>query len=102
MLMSDKQESLENSKLQSVSKVFQALSEPMRIKILQMLDEHEQCVCDFIGLLGLSQPTVSYHISILSDAGLILTRKEGRKIICNIRKESLIKQLLEVAVSLGT
>lgn len=101
MLKDRKKELLENSKLSSMSKVFQALSEPMRIRILQILEKHELCVCEFVELLGISQSTVSYHVSILSDAGLILTRREGRKIICNIRKEGFVKQLFETAGSLA-
>jgi len=96
-----KKELLKNSKLSSMSKVFQALSEPMRIKILQILGKHELCACEFVEFLGISQSTVSYHISILSDAGLIRTQREGRKIICNLRKEGFVKQLFETAESLA-
>jgi ArsR family transcriptional regulator, arsenate/arsenite/antimonite-responsive transcriptional repressor len=53
---------------------FTALADPVRLQVLSILaasPEGEVCVCDFVEPLGKSQPTVSHHMKILSDAGLV-------------------------------
>ncbi|MBA4359032.1 MAG: transcriptional regulator [Desulfovibrio sp.] len=57
--------------------VMKALSDPGRIKVLKMLEAREMCACEIISLLGLAQPTVSRHLKVLADAGLIQGRKVG-------------------------
>jgi ArsR family transcriptional regulator len=57
--------------------VMKALSDPGRVKVLKMLEGRELCACEIIGQLGLAQPTVSRHLKVLSDAGLITGRKVG-------------------------
>ncbi len=60
---------------------FSALADPVRLRVLSMLaaSEHgEVCVCDFVGPLGKSQPTISHHLKILSEAGLVQGEKRGR------------------------
>ncbi len=62
--------------------VMKALSDPGRVKVLKMLEAREgcaceMCACEIIGLLGLAQPTVSRHLKVLADAGLIKGRKVG-------------------------
>ena len=57
--------------------VMKALSDPGRVKVLKMLQAREMCACEIIGLLGLAQPTVSRHLKVLVDAGLITGRKVG-------------------------
>ncbi len=77
-------------------KIFKSLADPMRIKILQNLEKRDYCVCELISVLKISQPTVSYHISLLANAGLITTHKEGRKVICKLKKKGLTHKLLKV------
>lgn len=57
---------------------FGALSDSTRLKIIQMLTEHEMCVCEIEDRLGMSQPAASHHLGILRRAGLICGRKSGR------------------------
>jgi len=57
--------------------VMKALSDPGRVKVLKMLEAREMCACEIIRLLGLAQPTVSRHLKVLVDAGLISGRKVG-------------------------
>ena len=59
-------------------RIFGALSDGNRLRILYALRHGELCVCQLIDLLGLSPSTVSKHLSILRDAGLLDSRKEGR------------------------
>jgi ArsR family transcriptional regulator len=60
---------------------FAALSDPARIQILSMLAAApggEVCVCEFVQPLGKSQPTVSHHLRILVDAGLVTGERRGK------------------------
>ncbi len=55
-----------------------ALADPSRVRVLCALRENELCVCQIVELLGLATSTVSKHMSILRQAGLVESRKEGR------------------------
>ncbi len=59
--------------------LFRALADPARLAILATLAraEHEVCVCDFTAGLGLNQSTVSHHLKILKDAGLVTSVRRG-------------------------
>lgn len=63
----------------SLAARFKALSDPSRVAIVNRLAGAEDvCVCDFTGTLGLSQPTVSHHLRVLREAGLVeVARKRG-------------------------
>ena len=57
-------------------KVMKALSEPNRVKILKLLQHKEFCVCELQALLDLAQPTISKHLKLLEDAGLVESYKD--------------------------
>lgn len=58
-------------------RVMKALSDPNRVTIMKMLEVKELCVCEITAVLGLAQSTVSKHLKILEDAGLVDSRKEA-------------------------
>ncbi len=58
-------------------KVMKALSDPSRVKILKMLQHRDMCVCEIQAALGLAQPTISKHLKILEEAGLVGFVKDG-------------------------
>jgi len=58
--------------------VLKAAADPNRARILKMLEGGELCVCQVVAALGLSQSTVSKHLSLLRSAGLVVERKQGR------------------------
>src|SRR4030042_6429496 len=58
-------------------KVMKALSHPNRVKLLKMLQKRMMCVCEIQKALGVAQPTVSKHLKILEDAGLVTSSKSG-------------------------
>lgn len=62
-------------------RLMKALSDPNRVKILTMLGGRELCVCELTALLKVAQPTVSKHLRILEEVGLVSFRKEGNWII---------------------
>lgn len=59
-------------------KLFKALSDPNRLRVLKMLQAKPLCVCEITHVLGLATSTVSKHLRILRDAGFIIERKDGR------------------------
>ncbi len=58
--------------------VARALADPTRLRVLHALGKGELCVCQITELAGLAPSTVSRHMSLLSAAGLVASRKEGR------------------------
>jgi len=58
-------------------RVMKALSDPSRVKIVKALGKKDLCVCELTALLGLAQPTVSKHLRILEDAGLVTSWRDG-------------------------
>ena len=64
---------------QALAARFKALADPSRVAIVNRLAGAEEvCVCDFTGTLGLAQPTVSHHLKVLREAGLVeVARKRG-------------------------
>src|SRR5438552_17910658 len=60
---------------------FKVLADPARLRLLSLIANApggEGCACDLVGPLGRSQPTVSHHLSVLSDAGLVARGTRGR------------------------
>ena len=58
-----------------------ALADPARLRLMSLVlasDQGEGCICDLTDPLGLSQPTVSHHMKVLVDAGLLQREKRGR------------------------
>jgi DNA-binding transcriptional ArsR family regulator len=64
--------------MRSTMRITKALSDIQRVRILMLLRTGELCVCQIIAVLGLAPSTVSKHLSILSAAGLVDSRKDGR------------------------
>jgi ArsR family transcriptional regulator, arsenate/arsenite/antimonite-responsive transcriptional repressor len=58
-------------------RIMKALSDPSRVKMLKMLQHKSMCVCEIQAAIHLAQPTVSKHLKILEDAGLVEYRKNG-------------------------
>jgi ArsR family transcriptional regulator len=73
-------EALSDREAGELERVFKALADRHRVKILNRLlaaEDEAVCVCEFTDSLGLKQPTVSYHLKQLSDAGLVTSEKRG-------------------------
>ncbi|WGW12091.1 metalloregulator ArsR/SmtB family transcription factor [Saxibacter everestensis] len=73
-------EPLSEQSAQQLAKTLKALADPTRLRLLSIIGAHqggEVCACDLTGPVGLSQPTVSHHLKILVDAGLISRDKRG-------------------------
>lgn len=55
-----------------------AFADPSRLRILALLRKHELCVCELSDALELSQSTLSTHLAVLRDSGVVRTRKDGK------------------------
>lgn len=60
------------------SRVFKALSDSKRLRILGLLEVRDMCVCELMVALGMSQPNLSHHLKILEAEGFVEKRKEGK------------------------
>ena len=63
---------------QEIVSILKALSDENRFRILKMLHSGEKCACKLLEELNISQPTLSHHMKILCDAGIVTGRKEGK------------------------
>jgi ArsR family transcriptional regulator, arsenate/arsenite/antimonite-responsive transcriptional repressor len=74
-----------------------ALGHPVRLGIaIRLASEPETCACDFAEVFGVSQPTVSEHLRVLREAGLVTTKRRGTQICYSLNPGSLraLEQLL--------
>lgn len=85
--------------IEAASRLFHALSEPTRLRILEELKDGEQCVCELTETFGTGQSRLSFHLRVLKEAGLINDRPEGRWMYYSLNFEG-IKELAELVDSL--
>ncbi|MFD9033529.1 ArsR/SmtB family transcription factor [Streptomyces sp. NPDC059567] len=63
-----------------LARMFKALSDPVRLRLLSLIASHEggeACVCDLTGPFDVSQPTISHHLKVLREAGLVGSERRG-------------------------
>jgi ArsR family transcriptional regulator, arsenate/arsenite/antimonite-responsive transcriptional repressor len=75
------QEPLTAGQAEDLSRILKALADPTRLRLVSMVARHdnrEACVCELTGPLGLTQPTISHHLKVLVDAGLLTRHKRGK------------------------
>ena len=71
--------------------ICKALSDENRIRVLEMLRSGEKCACKLLEELNITQPTLSHHMKILCDSGLVNGRKEGKWMHYSIHSEGVGK-----------
>ncbi len=71
-------------KPEEFAEALKVLGEPTRLKILRLLIERPLYVCEISAVLGLSDPTVSVHLSRLKKFGFVEVKREGRKVLCEL------------------
>ncbi len=69
-------------------RVMKSLSDPNRVRVLKLLQEKKLCVCEIQKVLGLAQSTVSKHLKLLEDAGLVDRTRQGTWIIYSLADNS--------------
>jgi DNA-binding transcriptional ArsR family regulator len=73
----------------TTSDTFNAIAEPRRRDILDYLAPHERPVGDIVIALGLAQPSVSKHLRVLRDVGLVEVRRDGRQVFYRTNAEGI-------------
>lgn len=76
------------------TEIFKALSNPMRLEIIELLHDGEKCVCEITEKLDYEQPHISKGLKILKKAGIIQDRKNGLNVYYSI-KMSCVKNFIE-------
>ena len=77
--------------------IFKALGQPTRLEILNLLKDGERCVCEIFPEVKQGQANVSKHLSILKQAGILDSRKEGLRIIYWIKNQEVLNLLRTVS-----
>lgn len=70
-----------------IAVIFKAFCDENRIRILKLLKSGEKCACKLLEELNVTQPTLSHHMKILCDSGIVVGRKEGKWMHYSISKE---------------
>jgi ArsR family transcriptional regulator len=83
-----------------LARVFKAIADPVRLRLLSLIASHaggEACVCDLAGAFELTGPTISHHLKVLREAGLIEGERRGTWIYYRVQPD-LLAQLSAVLV----
>ncbi|MEU8385885.1 metalloregulator ArsR/SmtB family transcription factor [Streptosporangium sp. NPDC048865] len=102
-------EPLDEADAAELARMFKALSDPVRLRLLSLIASYEggeACVCDLTGPFDVSQPTISHHLKVLREAGLVGSERRGTWVYYWVRPVALnrLSALLQapVAVRAGT
>ncbi|HEY8393545.1 MAG TPA: metalloregulator ArsR/SmtB family transcription factor [Thermaerobacter sp.] len=79
-----------------LSRLFQALADETRTRIVYLLAAQELCVCDLAAILDLSLPAVSHHLRLLKALRLVQSRREGKNVYYSLADEHVLR-LIQVA-----
>lgn len=71
--------------------LFHALSDEIRLEVVRLLLDGEQCVCDLMSSLDMAQSKLSWHLKTLKDAGVITDRREGRWVYYSLDRDALVE-----------
>lgn len=78
---------------QDATKVFKALSDPTRQRILQLLEKGRLSVGEIVDHFPLSQPTISRHLAVLREASLVLDERHGQRVLYRLRDGGLASSM---------
>jgi ArsR family transcriptional regulator len=84
-----------------MARLFKAMGDPVRLRLLSLIASHdggEACVCDLSGVFDLTGPTISHHLKVLREAGVITSDRRGTWIYYRIQPETLamLSQVLQM------
>jgi ArsR family transcriptional regulator len=85
-------EPLSREQAVELARLFKAMGDPVRLRLLSLIASHadgEACVCDLSGVFELTGPTISHHLKVLREAGLISGQRRGTWIYYRIQPEAL-------------
>jgi ArsR family transcriptional regulator, arsenate/arsenite/antimonite-responsive transcriptional repressor len=85
-------EALKREEAERLARTLKAIAEPARLQVLSLLRSHpdgKACACDFVEPLGLAQPTVSHHLKVLYEAGLLEREKRATWVYYRLPEDRL-------------
>ena len=99
-------EPLDEGAAAGLARMFKALSDPIRLRLLSVIASHEggqACVCDLIGPFEVSQPTISHHLKVLREAGLVGSERRGTWVYYWVLPDALarLSGLLQAPAEVG-
>ena len=83
---------IDSASAEQLARVFKALGDPTRVRLVSLIaatEGNEACICDLTEPVGLSQPTVSHHMKVLAEAGLVQREQRGRWAYFRIETQTL-------------
>jgi DNA-binding transcriptional ArsR family regulator len=91
---------MEERLLELKAEVLKALAQPTRLKILELLRNGERCICEIVPAINGEQSNISKHISLMQKSHLITTRKDGVKVMVNVKDPGVFEILDKVSAIL--
>jgi len=82
--------SMQEDNIERASRALKAMGHPLRLKILCVIGDSELPVMNIVEQVGTTQSNVSQHIDILREKGIIVSRRDGSRILCKIRDPELL------------
>ena len=83
-----------------MAKILKAISDPKRLRIVDMLSCEEMCACEILEAFHITQPTLSHDMRVLIEAGVVNDRREGKNIYYSLNRDSIVnfgKKLQEIS-----
>jgi ArsR family transcriptional regulator len=84
---------MEEKVLELKAEILKALAQPTRLKILELLRDGEKCICEIVPALNGEQSNISRHISLMQKTNLVVTRKDGVKVMVKVKDLELFNIL---------
>jgi DNA-binding transcriptional ArsR family regulator len=78
------------------SRLFKALSEEKRLRIVRLLKVREMCICELMICLEMTQPNLSHHIQILENVGIVNRTKKGKWVYCSLADRKQVDNLIKL------
>jgi len=91
---------MEERVLELKAEILKALAQPTRLKILELLRNGEKCICEIVPALNGEQSNISRHISLMQKSHLVTTRKDGVRVMVNVRDPKVFEILDSVTLLL--
>ena len=98
-------EPMSQDQADSVAPLLKALADPVRLRLMSLVASHEggeACVCDLTGAFDLSQPTISHHLKVLHESGLLDRDKRGVWVYYRARTQALAQLAALIGTPAGT
>ena len=91
-----KKELIDEKTLEDIATFYKVLGDSTRIKIINVLDCHEMCVCDISVLVNMTKSAVSHQLKKLKDMNIVKSRKEGKEVFYSL-SDAHVKEVFEIS-----